>query len=112
MMVRIYHRQKLLHAARRQKCVVGRGRLRLRPARAGFILVALLPILSACDPVKIVEGSNTHVSIEYDGIGHGLDKATQLAQSACGGYGKSARLRKTYYEGLGVGERFAFFDCI
>ena len=48
----------------------------------------------------------------YDGVANGLDAATRLAQSSCGQYGKIAKLRKTYYEGLGVGERFAFFDCI
>jgi hypothetical protein len=76
------------------------------------VLLALLLSLAACDPVQIVEGSDTHVSIRYDGIANGLDKATELAQSACAAHGKTARLRKTYQEGLGIGERFAFFDCV
>jgi hypothetical protein len=89
---------------------VGRGgRLRIC---AGAVLIGLQPMLAACDPVQIVEGSDTHVSIRYDGIANGLDAATRLAQSTCGQYGKVAKLRKTYYEGLGVGERFAFFDCL
>jgi hypothetical protein len=86
--------------------------LRPLPACASAALVLLLPILAACDAVQIVEGSDTHVSIRYDGIANGLDDAKELARQACGRYGKSARLRKTYYEGLGAGERFAFFDCV
>jgi hypothetical protein len=86
--------------------------LRSLPAGAGAALVLLLAILAGCDAVQIVEGSDTHVSIRYDGIANGLDDAKQLARQACGRYGKTARLRRTYYEGLGAGERFAFFDCI
>jgi hypothetical protein len=86
--------------------------LRAPPACAGATLIALLPMLAGCDPVQIVEGSDTHVSIRYDGVANGLGEATRLAQTSCGQYGKVAKLRKTYYEGLGVGERFAFFDCI
>jgi hypothetical protein len=112
MMETIYHRHYILHASRRQKRVVGRGRLRAPAVGAGIALIALLPLLSACDPVRIVEGSDTHVSISYDGIANGLDDAKQLAQRSCGAHGKTAKLRKTYWEGLGVGERFAFFDCI
>jgi hypothetical protein len=86
----------------------------LRPLRAcaRSVLIGFLPLLAGCDPVAIVEGSETHVSIRYDGVANGLGAATRLAQSSCGQYGKIAKLRKTYYEGLGVGERFAFFDCI
>jgi hypothetical protein len=74
--------------------------------------LAVLLLLCACDAVQIVEGSDTHVSIRYDGIMNGLDQATQLAQKACAAHGKTAKLRKSYYEGLGAGERFAFFDCV
>jgi hypothetical protein len=31
-----------------------------------------------------------------------------MPQKACAAHGKTAQLRKTYYEGLGAGERFAF----
>jgi hypothetical protein len=86
--------------------------LRRLPAGAGAALIALLPLLTGCDPVQVAEGSDTHVSIRYDGIMNGLDEAIRLAQTACGQYGKVAKLRKTYWEGLGAGERFAFFDCI
>ena len=75
-------------------------------------LLALMLPIAGCDPVQVIEGSDTHVSIRYDGIMNGLDKATQLAQSACAQHGKTAKLRRTYYEGLGAGERFAFFDCM
>ncbi|HEY3909878.1 MAG TPA: hypothetical protein VGM07_08305 [Stellaceae bacterium] len=71
-----------------------------------------LMLLAGCDPVQIVEGSDTHVSIRYDGIMNGLDQATALAQKACAAHGKAAKLRRTYHEGLGAGERFAFFDCV
>ena len=73
---------------------------------------AALLLLTGCDAVQIVEGDDTHVSIRYDGIMNGLDQATQLANKACAEHGKTAKLRKTYYEGLGAGERFAFFDCV
>jgi hypothetical protein len=74
--------------------------------------LTLLVLLAGCDPVQIVEGSDTHVSIRYDGLANGLDKATELAQSACAQHGRTAKLRRTYQEGLGIGERFAFFDCV
>ncbi len=69
-------------------------------------------LMAGCDPVQIIEGSDTHVSIRYDGVMNGLDQATELANKSCAQHGKTARLRKTYQEGLGVGERFAFFDCV
>jgi len=112
MMARVYHRQKLLHPPPRQKRFVRGGRLRRLPAFAGAVLIGLLPLLTGCDAVQVVEGSDTHVSIRYDGVMNGLDEAKQLAQNSCSRYGKIAKLRKTYWEGLGAGERFAFFDCI
>lgn len=81
-----------------------------RPSLTAALCSVLL--LTACDPVQIIEGSDTHVSVRYDGVMNGLDQATQLAKTACAAHGKTAKLRKTYYEGLGAGERFAFFDCI
>jgi hypothetical protein len=111
-MAHIYHRQEILHRRPGQKCVVRRGRLRALPTVFGAASLALLALLAGCDAVEVAEGSDTHVSIRYDGIANGLDKATQLAQQFCGRYGKTAKLRKTYWEGLGVGERFAFYECI
>jgi hypothetical protein len=111
-MARVYHRQNLLRPPPRQKRFVRGGRLRSLPACAGAALIGLLPLLTGCDPVEVVEGSDTHVSIRYDGVMNGLDQAKQLAQTSCSRYGKIAKLRKTYWEGLGAGERFAFFDCI
>jgi hypothetical protein len=67
---------------------------------------------SACDPVEVVQRSDTAVAVRYDGVANGLDLATQSAQQACARYGKTAKLRKTFHEGLGIGERFAFFDCV
>jgi hypothetical protein len=84
----------------------------LRRAAAWLVLLAFLPVVAGCDPVQIVESSDTHVSIRYDGVANGLDDAKQMAQEACARYGKTAKLRKTYWEGLGMGERFAFFDCL
>jgi hypothetical protein len=112
MMAPIYHRSDIQHAAPPQKRVVRRGRLRALPGGAGAVLIVLLPLLIGCDAVRVVEGSNNHVSIRYDGIANGLDDAKQLAQQYCGRYGEAAKLRKTFWEGLGAGERFAFFDCI
>jgi hypothetical protein len=110
MMVNVYHRQTILRAAPRRKRNGG-GRL-CRPGNTRRLVgLALLLTTTACDPVQIVEGSDTHVSVRYDGIMNGLDRATELAQKACAAHGKTAKLRKTYYEGLGAGERFAFFDC-
>ena len=80
--------------------------------RCGAVCLASLALLIGCDPVQIIEGSDTHVSIRYDGVMNGLDQATALANRSCAQHGKAARLRKTYYEGLGAGERFAFFDCV
>ncbi len=119
MMVCVYHRQRIQHAVRRQKRSRGGARLRAtagaaRIADLGTLLLPLLLmlLLSGCDPVQIVEGSDTHVSIRYDGIMDGLDQATALAKRSCAAHGKAAKLRRTYHEGLGAGERFAFFDCV
>lgn len=112
MMAKIYHRQEILHRRPSRNCVVRRGPLRALPMSLGAATLALLALLAGCDAVQVVEGSDTHVSVRYDGIANGLDEATQLARQSCGRYGKTAKLRKTYWEGLGVGERFAFFECV
>jgi hypothetical protein len=111
-MDKIYHKHMILHAVMRQKCNGGNPRLRAAPRAGRIALLGALLTLGACDPVQIVEGSDTHVSIRYDGVMNGLDRATELARDACAAHGKTARLRRTYQEGLGVGERFAFFDCV
>jgi hypothetical protein len=108
----VYHRQTIARALSAQKRVGVGGASRLPANRRRTIVLAVLLLLCACDAVQIVEGSDTHVSIRYDGIMNGLDQATQLAQKACAAHGKTAKLRKSYYEGLGAGERFAFFDCV
>ena len=106
-----YHKLYIQQPARALKC--GGEKARLRPAPIAFSVLLLgLLMLGGCDPVAIVEGSDTHVSIRYDGVMNGLDQATALAQKACGEHGRTARLRRTYQEGLGIGERFAFFDCV
>lgn len=74
--------------------------------------LAAMALLAGCDAVQVVQDSGSQVSVRYDGIGKGLDKATDLARQACAAHGRKAKLRKVYYEGLGAGERFAFFDCI
>jgi hypothetical protein len=107
-----YHKQKILHATRRQKRNGEKARLRLTPAAGRIVLLAALLTQTACDPVQIIEGSDTHVSVRYDGIMNGLDQATELAKKACAVHGRTAKLQKVYYEGLGAGERFAFFDCV
>jgi hypothetical protein len=104
-MVIPYHKQHIQQAGRWQKRNTGGPRL-----RAKLLLVGLLQ-LAACDAVQIVENADTHVSVRYDGIMNGLDQATELAKKACAAHGRTAKLQKVYYEGLGAGERFAFFDC-
>lgn len=117
MMVFVYHKPDILHADRWQKRSGEGSRLRAAPAAGRVrLLAAMLSLaagftLTACDPVQIVEGSDTHVSVRYDGVMNGLDQATELAKKACAEHGRTAKLRRTFYEGLGAGERFAFFDC-
>lgn len=106
-----YHKHYIRHSGWGQKCRGARARLRSVPITFSAFLLTLL-VLAGCDPVQIVEGSDTHVSIRYDGPMNGLDRATELAQKACSEHGRTARLRRTYQEGLGIGERFAFFDCV
>ena len=115
-MVITYHKQYILQAGPGQKRYGENYRLRLRRSANRAVWLAGVAMLAAslvaCDPVQIVEGSDTHVSIRYDGIMNGLDQAKVLAQRSCATHGKTAKLRRTYYEGLGAGERFAFFDCV
>jgi hypothetical protein len=111
-MFSVYHRQRISRAAPRQKRIGVKGPLRTRARECRPAVLAALLTLAACDAVQVVEGTDTHVSIRYDGMMNGLDRATQLARKFCAAHGKTAKLRKTYYEGLGAGERFGFFDCI
>jgi len=110
-MIDRYHKQHIQQPDPRQKWGDEKPWLRRTPAHRAIWLVALL-MLAGCDPVQVVEGNETHVSIRYDGIANGLDAATELAQKTCAEHGRIAKLRRTYHEGLGVGERFAFFDCV
>lgn len=111
-MVLIYHKQDILQAGRRQKRNDDGPRLRAKLTAGWAFLLAGLLLLTACDAVQIVENADTHVSVRYDGIMNGLDQATELAKRACAAHGRIAKLQKVYYEGLGAGERFAFFDCV
>jgi hypothetical protein len=87
-------------------------RLRAKLTAGQLVLLVGLVQLAACDAVQIVENADTHVSVRYDGIMNGLDQATELAKRACAGHGRTAKLQKVYYYGLGAGKRFAFFDCV
>jgi hypothetical protein len=111
-MFTVYHRQHIPRSEAAQKGIGVGGRLRERAKECRSAALVALLVLTACDAVRVVEGSDTHVSVRYDGIMNGLDQATELAQKACAAHGKTAKLRKIYYEGLGAGERFAFFDCV
>jgi hypothetical protein len=110
-MVITYHKQYILQGGGQQKRNTDGPRLRAKTAGQAVLLVGLLQ-LAACAAVQIVENADTHVSVRYDGIMNGLDQATALAKSACAAHGRTAKLQKVYYEGLGAGERFAFFDCV
>jgi hypothetical protein len=105
-MINPYHKHYIQHAGRWEKRNTRGPRL-----RAKLLLVGLLQ-LAGCDAVQIVENADTHVSVRYDGIMNGLNQATELAKKACAAHGRTANLKKVYYEGLGAGERFAFFDCV
>ncbi len=111
-MIHTYHKQYVLQADRGQKRNTGGPRLRARLTAGQAVLLVGLLQLAACDAVQIVESADTHVSVRYDGIMNGLDQATELATRACAAHGRTAKLQKVYYEGLGAGERFAFFDCV
>jgi hypothetical protein len=111
-MIITYHKQYILQVGTWQKRNTGGPRLRAKLMAGQAVLLAGLFQLSACDAVQIVENADTHVSVRYDGIMNGLDQATELAKRACAGHGRTAKLQKVYYEGLGAGERFAFFDCV
>jgi hypothetical protein len=87
------------------------NRLRyMRTARPALLAAVLA--LAGCDAVRVVESSPSAVSVRYDGILNGLDEATAQAERACAAHGKTAKLRKVYYQGLGAGERYAHFDCV
>jgi hypothetical protein len=76
------------------------------------VLLAALLCLAGCAGPTITEDSPTAVTVRYDGVVHRIDDATALAQRACARRGKTARLRRIGYEGLGAGLRFAHFDCL
>ena len=82
--------------------------MRLRSA----IAILGLAALAACTGPQLLEDSPQAVTVRYDAVVHTLADATRLAREACARHGKSARLRNVDYQGLGVGERFAHFDCI
>jgi hypothetical protein len=111
-MINSYHKPYIQHLGGRQKRHGEKAAMRSAPRTVRIGLVAALLLVAGCDPVQIIEGSDTHVSIRYDGVMNGFDKATELAQTACAQHGRTAKLRRTYQEGLGLGERFAFFDCV
>ena len=74
--------------------------------------LSVVLLLAGCDPVQVIQSADTAVSVRYDGVINGLDQAKALASKTCAAYCKTAQMRKVYYEGLGAGERFAFFNCI
>jgi hypothetical protein len=95
--------------------LLGGGRARRsRGSRAaiGAILALAAASLAGCDALQVIEQSPSAVTVRYDGFFNGLDEAKPLAQKACAASGKTAKLRKVYYEGLGMGERYAHFDCV
>jgi hypothetical protein len=112
MMVKQYHKQYILQAVLGPKRNVVLPRLRAIPKNRRIVFLAGLVLLAGCDAVQIIENRNDHVSVRYDGLMNGLDAATELAKRACASHGRTAKLQRVYYEGLGAGERFAFFECV
>jgi hypothetical protein len=82
----------------------------MRLSRA--MVVAGAVALAACSGPELLEDSPQAVTVRYDAVVHTLSDATRLARQACARHGKVAKLRKVDFEGLGVGERFAHFDCV
>lgn len=85
---------------------------RRRPALAGLILAGLLLALSGCANPEVTRASQDSVTVRYGGMFATLDKATALAQTACGRYHRRARLRTVSFERYGGGERWAHFACL
>ncbi len=67
---------------------------------------------AACGGATLAEDSPSAVTVRYDGVATTLDDATALARKACAHHGRTARLRRVAYQGLGLGERWAHFDCL
>jgi hypothetical protein len=82
----------------------------MRVSRA--LAVLGVAALASCSGPEVLEDSPQAVTVRYDAVVHTLADATRLARKACAQHGKTAKLRTVDYEGLGVGERFAHFDCI
>ena len=82
----------------------------MRLSRAMVVLG--IAALAGCSGPESLEDSPQAGTGRYAAVVHGLDDATRLARQACARHGKVAKLRKVDFEGLGVGERFAHFDCI
>lgn len=82
----------------------------MRVSRA--LAVLGVATLVGCSGPQLTEDSPQAVTVRYDAVVHGLDDATRLARQACAQHGETAKLRTIDYEGLGVGERFAHFDCV
>ena len=72
-------------------------------------LASLLVAPAACSGLAVVESSATAVTVRYGSL-DGIDEVTQLAQKACGGHRKTARLRNT--ANFGLIDRYAHFDCV
>jgi hypothetical protein len=75
-------------------------------------LAAAILVLAGCAGPSLVENSASAVTVRYDGVVTRLDDATALAATACAEHGRTARLRRVAFMGLGLGERWAHFDCV
>jgi hypothetical protein len=82
------------------------------PVRAAAPLLAFVLALAGCATPAVIEKSPSAVTVRYNGLDVTLDDATRMAEKACAQYSKTARLRKTAFIGLGLGERYAHFDCV
>jgi hypothetical protein len=82
------------------------------PRRAAAPLLACALALAGCASPAVIENSASAVTVRYNGIDVTLDDATRMAEQACAQHSRTAHLRKTSFIGLGLGERYAHFDCV
>ena len=109
MMVSVYHRQSIPRTEIAQKRVGVGGPLRAPVKYRWLVAVAALLTLTRCDPVQVIEGSDTHVSVRYDGVMNGLDQATELAKTVLRGARQDRKIAQNLLRGSRRRRALRFF---